>query len=114
MKPSTPTRPIRVGVITAAYPSPEDPTRAVFLRNLLQRLAADSFQVLVVAPRVHARDPACQVDGPIEIRRFAYPSGNRRLKELGELRGTRGPAALWIYAAYAAAGLAALLRALRC
>ncbi|MBI4584641.1 MAG: glycosyltransferase [Planctomycetes bacterium] len=98
--------PARLVVITAAYPSPAEPMRAVFLKNYLQALAAESFEIAVVAPRVHREDPLEEIEGPIAIRRFRYPSGGRRLKELGRLPALSLPV-------YLLAGLSALVLEVR-
>jgi len=74
----------RVLVLTAAYPSPSEPYRAIFLENLHRELAESSdggFSCTVVAPRVHAADPCSETRAGIDIERFDYPSGGKRLKE---------------------------------
>src|SRR5262249_46135135 len=57
--------PLRMLVVTAAYPSPSEPTRAIFIENLcreLARLAAPGggprFRLTVLAPRIRSEDPA--------------------------------------------------------
>jgi glycosyltransferase involved in cell wall biosynthesis len=80
--------PIPICVLSAAFPAPSEPTRAVFIETLCRELAAlrgpaggPRFAVSVVAPRVAPRDPLREVRGPLSVRRFRYPSGGRRLKE---------------------------------
>jgi glycosyltransferase involved in cell wall biosynthesis len=97
---------IRICAITAAYPAPSEPTRAVFLKNFFEALAEEGFAIDVVAPRVRAEDPAREAVGGIAVERFRYPSRGRRLKESGR------PSALTL-ALYAASGLRVLLRAVR-
>ena len=75
---------VRVLVLTAAYPGPTEPRRAVFLENLhraLREHAGDEIELCVVAPRVHFADPAIELRDGVRVRRFRYPSGGRRLKE---------------------------------
>jgi glycosyltransferase involved in cell wall biosynthesis len=75
---------LRLLVVTAAYPSPAEPERAVSVENLHRALLAESNGALaltVVAPRVRRSDPARESRHGIEVRRFRYPSGSRRLKE---------------------------------
>lgn len=74
---------LRVLALTAAYPSPAEPERAIFLENLHRALIDESrgaIEVSVLAPRVHAGDPRFEARRGIEVRRFACPSGGRRLK----------------------------------
>ncbi|MBI4604059.1 MAG: glycosyltransferase [Planctomycetes bacterium] len=101
---------MRVLVLAAAYPSPSEPERAVYLESLNLALAppggsggrAGGIELAVVAPRVSRADPAREVRRGIPVRRFAYPSGGRRLKEMAR----PGP---WVLAAYAASALVAAL-----
>lgn len=75
---------LRFLVLSAAYPSPREPGRAVFIENLNRALleeAGPGFSLTVVAPRVHPLDPLRETRAGVEVRRFAYPSGGRRLKE---------------------------------
>lgn len=73
---------VRICVVTAAYPSPEEPTRARFLENYLLALREQGFDLAVVTPRVHAGDPLEELRRGIEVARFRYPTSGRRLKEL--------------------------------
>jgi teichuronic acid biosynthesis glycosyltransferase TuaC len=107
---SGPARPLGVCVLTAAYPAPSEPTRAVFIENLCRALAAlrspgggPRFAISVVAPRIVSSDPAQETRGGIPVRRFSYLSSGKRLKE----RDRIPPAAV---ASYLAAGFAAALR----
>ncbi len=71
-------------VLTAAYPSPAEPGRAVAIENLNRALiegSGDDISLTVVAPRVHRSDPLREVRAGIEVRRFPSPSGGKRLKE---------------------------------
>ncbi len=102
--------PIPVCVITAAYPAPSEPTRAIFIENLCREVAAligpsgaPRFKLSVVAPRIAAADPIVEERFGLRVRRFAYPSGGRRLKEHGGLPRLS-------LAAYLASGFAAALR----
>ena len=76
---------LRFLVLTAAYPSPAEPGRAVTIENLNRALiegrGAD-VSLTVVAPQVHSQDPLQEVREGIEVRRFPYPSGGKRLKEV--------------------------------
>ncbi len=73
-------------VLSAAYPAPSEPERAVFVENLTRALvdgeAPSTFGATVVAPRVRGNDPRSERRQGIEVRRFRYPSGGRRLKEM--------------------------------
>ena len=64
--------------------------------------AAGELALTVVAPRVHGSDPLREVRHGIEVRRFPYPSGGRRLKEeprLSPLRlGAYLVSGLWVTA----------------
>ena len=71
-------------VLSAAYPSPREPGRAVFIENLNRALveeAGPGFSLTVVTPRVHPGDPLRETREGIEIRRFPYPSRGKGLKE---------------------------------
>ncbi|MEE3181257.1 MAG: glycosyltransferase [Planctomycetota bacterium] len=75
---------LRFLVLTAAYPSPAEPGRAVAIENLNRALiegSADDVSLTVVAPRVHRSDPLREVRSGIEVRRFLYPAGGKRLQE---------------------------------
>ncbi len=105
--------PIPVCVITAAYPAPSEPTRAIFIENLCREVAAlagpsgaPRFKLSVVAPRIAAADPALEERFGLRVRRFGYPSGGRRLKE-------HGGVPLLVLAAYLISGFAATLREVR-
>ena len=96
---------LRFLVLTAAYPSPRDPGRAIFIENLNRALLEEGggeLSLTVVAPRVHSLDPAFELRSGIEVRRFPYPSGGKRLKELN----SPGPLAL---GGYLLSGLARVL-----
>ena len=76
---------LRFLVLTAAYPSPREPGRGIFIENLNRALieeAGGELSLTVVAPRVHPLDPVSELRSGIEVRRFPYPSGGKRLKEL--------------------------------
>jgi glycosyltransferase involved in cell wall biosynthesis len=60
-------------------------------------------EVTVVAPRVHREDPLEEERAGLPVRRFSYPSGGKRLKEMGK------PSAR-VLGAYLASALAALIR----
>jgi len=99
---------VKVIVLSAAYPSPVEPERAVYIENLSQALAAgdghqEPVEVTVLAPRVHLEDPLEEARGGLEVRRFPYPSGGKRLKEMGK-------PALRVLGAYFAAALSAAIR----
>lgn len=71
-------------VLTAAYPSPAEPERAIFIENLnraLLEVGGGDLAISVVAPRVHQADPMREVRHGVEVIRFRYPSRGRRLKE---------------------------------
>ncbi|MFP6737999.1 MAG: glycosyltransferase [Planctomycetota bacterium] len=75
---------LRFLVLTAAYPSPAEPGRAVAVENLNRALiegSGDDVSLTVVAPRVHRSDPLREVRSGIEVRRFLYPAGGKRLQE---------------------------------
>ena len=79
-------RSLRVCVLTAAYPAPSDPTRAIFVENLVRGLLAEGIEPTVVAPRVQpAVDPAREERHGIVVERFSYPSRGLRLKEREKL-----------------------------
>ena len=73
-------------ILSAAYPAPSEPERAVFVENLTRALVdgetPSTFGATVVAPRVRGNDPRSERRQGIEVRRFRYPSGGRRLKEM--------------------------------
>lgn len=72
-------------VLTAAYPSPGEPGRAIAIENLNRALVEESggdLSLSVVAPRVHPLDPPREMRAGIDVRRFCYPSGGKRLKEM--------------------------------
>lgn len=100
---------LRFLVLTAAYPSPAEPGRAVAIENLNRALIEGSgadVSLTVVAPRVHRSDPLSEVRAGIEVRRFSYPSGGKRLKE--------GPAPmLFTLGCYVLSGLWDVLRMAR-
>jgi len=103
---------VRIVVLTAAYPAPSDPTRAVYVENLTRALIDDGggdgsgWEAAVVAPRVEATDPLCETRAGIHVRRFAYPSGGRRLKEISR-------PSMFLLAAYLAAALRSVLEEAR-
>ncbi|MBN1419784.1 MAG: glycosyltransferase [Planctomycetes bacterium] len=82
-----------IGILTAAYPSPSSPVRAVFIEGVTRAMAR-AARVAVVAPRIRTGDPLRERRHGIPVRRFAYPGGCR-LKE----RAT--PAVLAVYLASA-------------
>lgn len=69
-------------VVTAAYPAPSEPTRAGFLADWLEALAAEGHYGVVVTPRIAATDPVDESPGNFEVLRFDAPTGGRRLKEI--------------------------------
>jgi glycosyltransferase involved in cell wall biosynthesis len=76
---------LRLLVLTAAYPSSHEPGRGIFIENLNRELLEQGgaeLSLTVVAPRVHSLDPASETRFGVEVRRFPYPSGGKRLKEL--------------------------------
>ena len=73
---------MRLLVVSAAYPAPSDPVRAVFVENLTRAQAALGTTVRVVAPRVGATDPREEKRHGVPVHRFRYPGGGRRLKEI--------------------------------
>ena len=84
---------LRLLVLTAAYPSPEEPGRAVSIENLNRALIEESggdVSLTVVAPRIHSLDPSREMRQGIEVRRFSYPSGGKRLKEEAPRLSTLG------------------------
>lgn len=73
---------MRLLVVTAAYPGPADPVRAVWLENLNLALSRPpETEVAVVAPRVSRTDPLEELRRGLRVRRFRYPGG-RRLKDI--------------------------------
>src|SRR5688572_14864448 len=69
-------REVKLLVLAAAYPSPSEPERAVYIENLTRGLVASGggaspspFEATVVAPRVRAADPAREVRSGIPVRR---------------------------------------------
>ena len=100
---------LRLLVLTAAYPSPAEPGRAVTIENLNRALldgAGAEVSLTVVAPQVHSGDPLRELRAGMEIRRFPYPSGGKRLKE------GAGPGVLTL-GCYALSGLWEVLRTAR-
>ena len=84
----------RLCVVTAAFPSPSEPTRAVFLKNFLAALAAERggerrAHVSVVGPRVRRDDPLREEIGDIMVERFGVGTGGRRLKEFDRVPWAR-------------------------
>jgi glycosyltransferase involved in cell wall biosynthesis len=73
---------VKLLVVSAAYPAPSDPSRAVFIETLTRAQAAAGLSVSVVAPRVTRSDPPCEQRRGIDVRRFSYPGGGRRMKEV--------------------------------
>lgn len=77
---------MKILVLTAAYPSPSEPERAVFIENITRALVAPQgdtppLEATVLAPRCHPADPLEEVRHGVRISRFRYPAGGRRLKE---------------------------------
>ncbi len=76
----------RLMVLSAAYPSPAEPQRGVFIENLNSELIVHldpPCALTVVAPRVHRADPTRETRRRgVRVLRFRYPGGGRRLKEL--------------------------------
>ncbi|HVR72949.1 MAG TPA: glycosyltransferase [Planctomycetota bacterium] len=104
---------MKLVVLTAAYPSPAEPERAVYIESLTRALAAgdgrrgaEPVDAAVVAPRVFLSDPLVEVRNDVPVRRFPYPSGGKRLKEMGH------PSSATLLA-YAVSGLVALLEEVR-
>lgn len=102
---------MRVVVLSAAYPAPSEPERAVFIENLNRALALEldrrgGGSITVVAPRVARSDPRREERRGMPVRRFSYPGGGRRLKEIER-------PSLPLHAAYAASALATVLDGLR-
>jgi len=92
---------MRLLVLSAAYPSPAEPQRAIFVENLNRALVDVSngaLHITVVAPRIHASDPLVEERYGLTVYRFPYPSGGRRLKEIAN------PSSLRL-GAYLASGL---------
>jgi hypothetical protein len=69
---------VRILAIAAAYPSPSEPERAVYLESLHRGLreaeAGRRIEVTVVAPRVRAEDPGREEREGIRVLRFPYPA----------------------------------------
>jgi len=99
---------VRILTLTAAYPAPSEPGRAVYIENLTRALGrfGDGEVPTVVAPRVRPEDPLDEARRGVRVRRFRYPSGGRRLKEM------RRPSP-WALAAYFVSGLAVILEEIR-
>jgi glycosyltransferase involved in cell wall biosynthesis len=99
---------VRLLVLAAAYPSPSEPERAVYLENLTAALisegrsASPPVEAAVVAPRVGPADPLREERSGIAVRRFRYPGRGRRLKEMAHPSRT-------LLAVYVASALAATL-----
>ncbi len=106
----TPDLPIRLLVLTAAYPADSEPERGVFIETLTRALLDEPGGTVtaatVVAPRVRATDAAAETRRGIAVRRFAYPGGGRRLKEISRPR-------IWLQAVYLLSAIVAALRAAR-
>jgi glycosyltransferase involved in cell wall biosynthesis len=90
--------------MTAAYPSPAEPTRAAFLENYLLALRDLGFDITVVAPRVYDDDPLLEERLGIRVARFRYPASGKRLKEMNRL-------SLPVLGAYLASGIVRCLAA---
>ena len=74
--------------LTAAFPSPCEPSRAVSVANAARLLSRD-FKVTVVAPRVHRCDPLSERNEDYGIARFPYHTDGRILKNHSGLPVTR-------------------------
>lgn len=103
---------MKVLVLTAAYPAPSEPERAAFVENLTRALTegarpSEPVEATVVAPRVTRGDPLRETRGGIVVRRFRYPGGGRRLKEIER------PSPLVVGAYLVSFGIAALSEARR-
>jgi len=76
----------RVLVLTAAYPAESSPERAVFVENLTAAMLpvdeTGGWEAIVVAPRIVSTDVRREARHGIEVCRFSYVSGGRRLKEV--------------------------------
>jgi glycosyltransferase involved in cell wall biosynthesis len=104
---------VKLVVLTAAYPAPSEPERAVYIETLTRAIvqgepnsAREPLEVVIVAPRVSPADPLEEVRDGLTVRRFRYPSMGKRLKEL------RRPS-VWRLGAYFVSGLAATLEEVR-
>lgn len=104
---------MKVVVLTAAYPAPSEPERAVYIENLTRAIVQrgrsgvrEPLEAVIVAPRVSPADPLEEVREGLTVRRFRYPSMGKRLKEL------RRPSR-WRLGAYFVSGLAATLEEVR-
>ena len=74
----------RLLVLTAAWPSPTEPRRAPFIESLHRAFGEatlGSWTQEVLAPRIRREDPRREGSAELAVRRFAYASGGRRLKE---------------------------------
>ena len=104
---------MKVVVLTAAYPAPSEPGRAVYIESLTRAIVQRSrsegrepLEAVIIAPRVSPTDPMEEVREGLTVRRFRYPSMGKRLKEM------RRPSR-WRLGAYFASGLAATLEEVR-
>lgn len=102
---------MKVVVLAAAYPSPAEPERALFIESLTRELASgpDTTVASVVAPWVHPGDPRLEVRQGIRVRRFPTATGGRRLKEIER----PGPLLLAAHALSAASALLSEVRSSR-
>jgi glycosyltransferase involved in cell wall biosynthesis len=90
-----------VCLLSSSYPSPASPTRGAFVEDIALGLA-EAMPVAVVAPLIYPTDPAREERKGIPVRRFAFGSEGKLLKEFG---GT--PA--WLMVRYMVAGFLAVL-----
>ncbi len=96
----------RVLFLTAAFPCPREPQRAIFLADLAKELSR-RMDVELLAPRTYPEDPLAEGSPPLCIRRFRFGSRGRRLKEY------RGLPPLGLLARYAATALGAAVSVAR-
>ncbi len=92
-------------LLTAAFPSVCEPSRAVSVANAA-RLLARRFRVTVLAPRVYPADPRCERLSRYEVVRFPYHSGARPVKHYTHVPVLR-------LVSYLLSGLATAMRLIR-
>jgi len=92
-------------LLTAAFPGPSEPSRAVSLANMAKRLSRN-FDVTVLAPRVYPADTLREMTSGYEVNRFSYHTEGRILKHYTHLPVMR-------LVSYFASGLWEALRLVR-
>ncbi|HOM28700.1 MAG TPA: glycosyltransferase [Deltaproteobacteria bacterium] len=97
---------MKVLVVTTSYPDRPGAQRGIFIRELCRALTGKGAEVMVVTPRVDPSSPLRENDQGIEVRRFTYPTGGRRLHQTESIP-------VFPMAVFMVSGLASTLRAVR-